>query len=212
MVFLAAYGAAVVWPQPTAYYRLPGKIGAYTTSGTVVNPSLISVSNPTSIAVSGSNLFVENGATGVISEYTTSGALVNASLVTGVFGPGIAVSGSELFVTNYGHGTVGEYALGDIPGTVTSSNPALISGLDFPCGIAVSGSDLFVTSGDYSSRSPATGEYRTSGATVNAALIPGWDQYGVAVVGTAVPEPATIGILGLGATVLMGRRRRRIHA
>jgi hypothetical protein len=74
-----------------------GTIGEYTTSGATVNASLVSGLNqqPAGIAVSGSNLFVENNASGTvgsIGEYTTSGATVNASLITGLGNPtGIAV-------------------------------------------------------------------------------------------------------------------------
>ena len=78
-----------------------GTISEYTTSGVTVNSSLVSgLTEPTGIAVSGSNLFVANqpdshGGTinDTIGEYTTSGAVVNASLVSGVDGPvGIAVT------------------------------------------------------------------------------------------------------------------------
>ena len=79
-----------------------GTIGEYTTSGAVVNASLVSgLNDPNGLAVSGSNLFVANSGNGTIGEYTTSGATVNASLVSGLNDPsGIAVSGSDLFVTN----------------------------------------------------------------------------------------------------------------
>jgi len=76
-------------------------IGEYTMSGAVVNSSLISgLSNPSGIAVSGSNLFVTNAAggtigAGTIGEYTTSGAVVNASLVSGLMGHPVGIAVTE---------------------------------------------------------------------------------------------------------------------
>ena len=76
-------------------------IAEYTTSGAVVNPTLISgLANPDGIDFSGSNLFVANNAFGTIGEYTTSGASINPSLISGLGHPhNIAVYGSDLFVT-----------------------------------------------------------------------------------------------------------------
>jgi hypothetical protein len=192
-----------------------GSIGEYTTSGAVVNASLISGLNIAGeaqpLAISGSDLFVLSDISfnDVISEYTTSGTLITSNLVGSLGGgaSGIAVSGSELYVTNYSAGSIDEFTLGDIPGTVISSN-SLISGLEYPAGIAVSGSDLFVTDADYDDPSAATGEYTTSGATVNASLIPGYDPYGIAVLGSSVPEPATLSLLGITTTALFFRPRR----
>ena len=123
------------------------------------------MSFPSSIVVSGSNLFIANYNTNSIGEYTTSGATVNASLITGLSGPvGIAVSGSNLFVVNVIDGAIGEY---DTSGATL--NASLISGLNHPNGIALSGSDLFVAVGG----AQVIGEYTTSGATINAALVSG---------------------------------------
>ena len=78
----------------------PGTIGEYTTSGSTVNASLITgLTDPTNIAVSGSDLFVGYGA-GMVGEYTTSGSVVNASLYsTGpyLWSDGLAASGSDVF-------------------------------------------------------------------------------------------------------------------
>ena len=153
-------------------------VGEYTTSGAVVNASLVSgLSDPYGIAVSGSDLFVTNQNTGTIGEYTTSGAVVNASLVSGLSDPfGVAVSGSDLFVTNYYNNTIGEYTTS---GAVV--NASLVSGLHSPFGIAVSGSHLFVVNNG----SESIGEYTTSGAVVNASLVSGLSYpAGVVVVGS----------------------------
>ena len=157
-----------------------GTVGEYTTSGGVVNASLVSwLNKPDGIAVSGSNLFVADPAgNGTIGEYTTSGAVVNASLVSGLNCPtGIAVSGSNLFVANQeGNGTIGEYTTS---GAVV--NASLVSGLSEPYGIAVFGSNLFVANLGNGTIS----EYTTSGAVVNASLVSGLNgPTGIAVSGS----------------------------
>jgi hypothetical protein len=116
-----------------------GTIGAYTTAGAAVNPSLISgLYLPTAIAVSGSDIFVANAGDGTIGEYTTSGAVVNAALITGLTSPtAIAVSGSDLFVANSGTGIIAKCTTSG-----TKVDAGLISGLGAPLGLAVSGSDL----------------------------------------------------------------------
>ena len=175
-------------------------IGEYTTSGAVVNGSLITgLSGPEGIAVVGSLLFVVNAGSGTIGEYTTSGATVNASLISGLNSPlGIAISGSDLFVTNESTGTVGEYTTS---GAIV--NASLVTGLSSPGGIAVDGSDLFVTD-----QKNGLGEYTTSGAVVNASLIPGLGG-SIAIVPTVVPEPSTLLLVPLGLIAVGIIRRVR---
>ena len=71
-----------------------GTIGEYTTSGGIVNASLVSgLSEPEGLVLSGPDLFVANFGNGTIGEYTTSGVVVNASLISGLNGPvGIVVT------------------------------------------------------------------------------------------------------------------------
>jgi len=123
-----------------------GTIGEYTlgsTPGTIASskPALISgLVGPQAIAASGADLFVTSGATtNMVGEYTTSGGIVNASLVTGLTNAfAIAISGSNLYVANdTASGSIGEYTLGSTPGTISSSIPSLISGLNKPVGIAL---------------------------------------------------------------------------
>ena len=131
-----------------------GTIGEYSTSGTPINPTLITGLNfPNGLAVSGSDLFVTtyNNSTGkgAIGEYTTSGATVNAALVSGLpYNPvGVAVSGTNLFVVGGGSysnqhtGTVGEYTTSGA--TVNAS--LVMTGLSTPNAVAVSGLSLFVS-------------------------------------------------------------------
>ncbi|MGH7989610.1 MAG: hypothetical protein ACREDS_05360, partial [Limisphaerales bacterium] len=112
-----------------------GTVGEYTTSGATINASLISgLSEPCSIAVSGTNLFVSDLDTGTVGEYTTSGATVNASLISGLGWPiAISISGTNLFVVNQTSDTVGEYT-----SSGATVNASLISGLFGAQGIAIS--------------------------------------------------------------------------
>src|SRR5205823_2622906 len=123
-----------------------GTIGAYSTTGEVINPALITgLPNPRAITVSGSNIFVSTfgsgiGASGMIGEYTTSGAVVNASLVTGLSEPtGIAVSGSDLYVTDLGSRQINKYTTSG----ATVSAPLISLPGNIPRDVIVSGSNLF---------------------------------------------------------------------
>lgn len=112
-----------------------GTVGEYTTSGAVVNASLISgLIIPSNLALSGSNLFVSSLNSATIGEYTTSGAVVNASLISGLpgSGEGLFVFGSDLFVSTYTTGIISEYTTsGELV------NASLVSGLSNPADIIV---------------------------------------------------------------------------
>jgi hypothetical protein len=155
-------------------------IGEYTTSGATIKSSLLSSPvDVTSMAISGSDLFLlqrtslYNGSLFQVSEYSTSGAVINSSLITGLTNneTSIAVDGSNLFVAHW-TGSVSEYAVTAIPGTRTSaptstatlSNADFLTDLSIPTQIAVSGSDLFVEEYYYIS------EYTTGGTLVNPGI------------------------------------------
>jgi len=94
-------------------------------------------------------------------------------------------------------------------------NAALISGLDEPFGIAVSGSDLFVTN----TATGTIGEYTTSGATVNAALIPvpgspAGEGLPAGIAIANIPEASTwvMSLTGFAALAFAGNRRARSKA
>ena len=105
-----------------------GVIGEYTTSGGIVNPSLISgLTNPSAMAVSGTNLFV--GDYNRIGKYSTSGMMVNANLITSFIQSawGLAVIGTNLFASSIYGGTIGKFTTDG-----ATVNATLISGLIRP--------------------------------------------------------------------------------
>ena len=115
---------------------------------------------------------------GTIGEYTTAGATVNAALISGLNGPlGIAVSGSNLFVANYGdwHDRRIHHLGGDGERRADLGVERPVWALRCRARICLSRTFAHGT----------IGEYTTSGATVNAALISGLnDPHGIAVSGS----------------------------
>jgi PEP-CTERM motif len=188
------------------------RVGEYGLDGSTVNTSLIpGLSQPEGLAISGNYLFVANFVSGTIGEYGLDGSTVNASLITGLSGPnGITVSGNDLFVANIGAdpgtGTIGEYGLDG-----STVNASLISGLNFPIDLEFSGDDLFVLNvgvlGRKNQGDGSIGEYTTSGGTVNATLITGL-TLPAAIAISPVPEPSTLALLAVGASVVVLRLRR----
>ena len=190
-------------------------IGEYNTAGGVVNASLVSgfmQHGVCSLAVSGSYLFVSSNnpstGSGTIGEYNAlTGATINASLISGLVRPqGIALSGSDLYVASdnsglAGAGTVGKYTLSADFGSITSSTPALITGLSYPETLAISGTNLFVVNEGVG----AIAEYNTSGQPLNTTLITGLNNpIGIALLGsdmyvTNFYGTASIGKYTLGA-------------
>ena len=164
-----------------------GKIGAYTTSGAVVNASLVSgLSQPVGIAVSGSNIYVTEKFNGTIGAYnTTSGAVVNASLVSGLNNPsGIAVSGSNIYVTELFNGTIGAYTTSGV-----LVNARLVSGLSFP---------YFLSVGDATDNTNGGGGSGSSGTPTQVTIFAG-TSFSLSSIGvTATP------VLSGGTLVLSG--------
>jgi hypothetical protein len=164
-LFVASYGSGV---------------GKYSTSGAVINPTLISL-GADGIAVSGTNLYVANNA-GKIGKYNFDGTVVKASLISGLSLPaGIAISGTNLFVPNFGNGKIGEYGLDG-----STINASLISGLSGPNGIAINGDVLYVLNGG----NGTVGVYGLDGTVINSSLISGLTNnapnYGILI----MPPPA----------------------
>ena len=150
----------------------------YGSDGTAINTDFISGPNPGQIALSGTVLFVTDGANGVVGEYNAiTGAAINANFIAGLNGPnGIAVSGNRLYVANMGSNTVGVYDA--TTGAVINAN--LIPGLSAPGCLTIAGNELIVTNSEPNS---TIGVYdATTGAAINANFITGLNYPG----GTAV--------------------------
>lgn len=115
-----------------------GFIGSYSSSGTVIDNQLISISRNSYVASGGfaldrnGHLFVPFP-DGSISEYTTSGELLNPSLITGQFDlNGMTVGQDGYLYVIRSDGTVGQYSTSG-----ETVNASLISGLSDPIGIVV---------------------------------------------------------------------------
>jgi hypothetical protein len=148
-----------------------GRIAEYTTSGALVNPTLISgLTSPGGITLSGDKLFVANLDTGsdtwTIREYTTSGVLVNRSLISGLNGSyALAVSGGFLYVVT-GYVDSDAEKIGKYTTSGATVNATLIGQLGGVGGIAVRGNNLFVSE-------IGVDEYTTSGSIVKPGLVSG---------------------------------------
>jgi hypothetical protein len=114
------------------------RVGKYTTSGALVNASLISASYPMGLVENtNGTLFVTSYYNGTVGKYSTNGTTINASFITGLTNAcSLALDGSgHLFVgsqgqgpgNNTGTGSIGEYTTSG--GTV---NASMITGLTQP--------------------------------------------------------------------------------
>jgi hypothetical protein len=148
------------------HYAVGDTISQYTTSGELVNASLITLAHaPFAVAVSGSDLYVattDELGNAVIGEYSTSGATVNASLITGVDYPlAMAVYGQNLLVANQYTGTLGPGSVSEYNASTGSLvNKSLITKLNEPNALVVEGSTLYVLNGgDYNESDGSIGQY-----------------------------------------------------
>ena len=158
------------------------QVAEYTTGGVLVNGALITgLGVPAvGIAVSGTDLYVADLASGTVGKYTTSGATVNPSLITLNQPYNLAVSGTSLFVISPADETVYNYTTSGV-----FMNSWLVTN-SYPVGLAVLGSDVFVTDLD----SDSVREYTTAGVIVNNALITGVsDLLGITISAVAAPTP-----------------------
>jgi hypothetical protein len=158
-----------------------GRVGKYTLLGEPINPALITgLTQPTTVAISGTDLFVNNAGTNRIGKYTTSGATVNTSFITTLAGSAnaIAISEGEIYVSLFGSPSrIATYSAET--GTVVNENLVPSSGSAHE--LAISGSDLYVAT------SNLIRKYTTSGTAVNTSLVTadlGQTFYGVGVLGS----------------------------
>ena len=166
------------------------------------------ISAPSALAISGNSLYVQNfGATNAINKYdATTGAPIAGW--TPISGPQVgrgnmAISGNNLYTVK-GAGTVGKYDAttgAAIPGWTFSNMLSIES-------VAISGNHLYATD----SFTHTVGEYdATTGAAIAGWSPPSGFSNTMALAISGVPEPASIGLLGMGA-ILLSTRRRRMNA
>jgi hypothetical protein len=177
-----------------------GTIGEYNaTTGAIVNAALVStaafgiavVPEPSSLllaALGFAGLAAwgwRRHSTRVVAAKATISLLLTVAATIALWVEPTGARG-QIYVTNFNDGTMGEYTTS---GATVNAN--LISGLNGPVSIAISGANVFVLNygtyinGNYNPASGSIGEYTTSGATVNAALITGLQSpQGIAVSGS----------------------------
>jgi hypothetical protein len=147
---------------------------------------IVTLHNPTGLAVDGDYLYVTEWHNGRVGKYTTSGGLVNASLISGLTYPGgVALDGrGGLFVSSIDR--VGAYTLSGVP-----VNGSLISGgYNSGVGLALDGNGDLLWADNYGGAGGnRIAEYSSSGQPVNLSLITGLNNP-VAIV--VVPEPSAL--------------------
>ena len=182
-----------------------GTVEQFTSSGSLVNDSLISgVNGLLGLAVSGNNIYVTRGGgngnnNGVVAQYTTSGVLINASLYSGLEIPGVSVNNGNLYVIQQPYvPALGGYA--SIDGIISIQGS--IVGLAFD-----GGGNLFVAANLYPSANSPEGvvqEYNSNGQPVNLSLINLGVNTAISgpIVVVPVPEPS-VGALAVVALTLI---------
>src|SRR5258708_2277464 len=109
-LFLGLATAALLAALPArAQIFVPNVIvvAKYTATGAILNATLVSIPDlgtPNGLAVSGSNLFVTDGASSAVGLYNAvNGAVLNTALIPGFLDPTtLAVSGGNLYVADDG--------------------------------------------------------------------------------------------------------------
>jgi len=175
-----------------------GTVGEYTTSGALINASLVSgLYHPWGLALSGSTLYVADNGTGTVSAYTVSGASATADgSFTAITGQpqvmGVAVSGSNLYISNYASSVSNTAYTGSISvynaatGAALNGGVPVVTGLDGPASLTASGSTVYASMvfGD------SVGAFTISGTTLtnpNATFITTANAaYGVALGGSGL--------------------------
>ncbi len=167
---------------------MQGYVNEYTTSGVPVSTPLITgLSVPNSIALdSAGHIFVSNLLGFSVGEYTTSGAVVNSRLIFSPNGipAGVACDGQgHLFYSDEFYG-VAEYTTAGV-----LLNSQVAPNFFDPTSIALDGQGNIFVAGPSGSVTVPIGEFTTTGAVVNPAVISGLvSPAGLQV--EVVPEPS----------------------
>ena len=157
------------------------------------------------------NLFAGSSSSGNIYEFTPGGVQsIFASGLTPLSGGMAFDSVGDLFVANYGTGQDGGSSISKI--TPSGAKSTFASGLSYPEGLAFnSAGDLFVMNPGYGSGHATIVEFTPSGMQTTFANWWGTDApTSIAFQGETlpVPEPSVFGLLAVGATTLLVRRRQ----
>ncbi|MEO6846304.1 MAG: PEP-CTERM sorting domain-containing protein [Chthoniobacterales bacterium] len=161
-----------------------GVVGTYSTSGSSVNSSFISIDHPYGINLNSGSLYVGT----LTSGQSTSAAVNRFNATTGVaisaplqsYGAPVidlALYGGNVYTAYFGNNNVGEYSA-TVPQSVVSHG-IISGGLGSPRGVAFdAGGTLYVSS--YSGGT--VGTYTSTGTPINASLITGvTNPWGIAV-------------------------------
>ena len=180
-------------------------VGTYNPdTGAAMNQNFVSgAQGPQGILINEGILLVCETSVNAVATYdAATGALINSSFITGAISPAfLAIKGDTLYVSEIGS-PVATY---DVT-TGELIDPSFVS-LPNAVGLAVDGNTLYVSSLDglVEAYDATTGDALTGFTTINV----GSGAAGLAVL-SGVPEPHTMGLLGLAVLVIgYGVSRRR---
>jgi PEP-CTERM motif/NHL repeat len=175
--------------------------GSLSTSGTTFKSGLTGTYG---LAFDGGNLFVASITGNTVAEFNSSGTLITT--LTGLNSPwGLAFdTGGNLYAANSGNGTIEEFASagsGTVSGTGTS-----FGSMAEPAGVAFDNINLTLYVTDFGGD---TVQQFDSSKNQSLFASTGSSSFPAAVASKPVPEPSTWALLTMGATALLGLRRRQ---
>jgi len=184
-----------------------GPVSRFTYSGGVVTPNGILGSGPSrDVFVSGDGqwLYVTQGVSATLLKYSiATGAFVNSFGIAGAAGLHNGNwRGNELYVAGYASGTVHRIVF-DANGDVTTSS--VVATASGPISLAFSPDEQEMFVAGHTSGIINRFSYNGSGWSNNGLINTGVNMGDMLV---AVPEPASMAVVGLGVAALLRRRRR----